>query len=99
MKRLPWWNRTPMSVWFRDLGDLATGLIPTSFLRAFFKTFTTRPELAEAAGFHVHPHGFSSPLPLPDEVDITQLSQRRLLPGIDLRIREALDLMRQLRTF
>jgi hypothetical protein len=99
MKRVSWWNKTPMSVWFRDLGDAAIGLVPTSFLRAFFKTFTTRPELAEAAGFHVHPRRFDSPLPVPEEVEIPKLAQRRLLPGIDLRIPQALELISQLRPF
>jgi hypothetical protein len=88
-----------MSVWFRNLGDVAIGRIPTPFLRAFFKTFTTRPELAEAAGFHVHPRRFDSPLPVPEEVEMAKLSQRRLLPGIDLRIPAALALIRELRPF
>ena len=88
-----------MSVWFRDLGDVAIGLVPTAFLRAFFKTFTTRPELAEAAGFHVHPRRFDSPLPVPEEVEMAKLSRPRLLPGIDLRIPPALELIRELRRF
>lgn len=88
-----------MSVWFRDLGDVAIGLVPTAVLRGFFKTFTTRPELAEAAGFHVFPRRFDSPLPVPEEVEMAKLSQRRLLPGIDLRIPPALELIGQLGRF
>ena len=65
----------------------------------FLKAFETRPELAEAAGFHVHPRGFDSPLPLLEEIDFAGLAKPRTLPSIDLRIPSALALVAKLRPF
>jgi len=85
--------------WFRQRGDALVALLPTWALRAFFKTFATRPELAETAGFHVHPRNFDSPLPLMEELDRDALAKPRLLPAIDLRVPSALALMERLRPF
>ncbi len=74
-------------------------LLPRWFLRMFLKTFKTRPELAEAAGFHVHPRTFDSPLPLMEEIDAAKLAKPRLLPAIDLRVSSALALVEQLQPF
>jgi predicted O-methyltransferase YrrM len=63
----------------------------------FFKAFETRPEVAEAAGFHVHPRRFDSPLPLMEEISFAALEVPRDLPGIDLRTTAALELIQQLR--
>jgi hypothetical protein len=71
-------------------------LIPRRLLRGFFKTFTMRPEVAESAGFHVHPAGFDSPLPLMWEVDWEKLKHRRELRDIDFRLPEALQLLEKL---
>jgi hypothetical protein len=87
------------SEWLRKKGDSLVALLPSSWLRTFFKTFNTRPELAEAAGFHVHQRNFDSPLPLLEEIDRAKLSRPRLLPGIDLRVSSALALIEQLRPF
>ena len=81
------------------MGNFLVGLIPTTWLRMFLKAFESRPELAEAAGFHVHPRGFDSPLPLMEEIDIARLAKPRTLPGIDLRIPSALALVAKLRPF
>jgi hypothetical protein len=81
------------------MGNSVVGLIPTACLRLFLKTFETRPELAERAGFHVHPRRFDSPLPLMEEIDFARLAKPRTLPGIDLRIPAALALVAKLQPF
>jgi predicted O-methyltransferase YrrM len=58
-----------------------------------------RPELAEAAGFHVHPCRFDSPLPLMAEIDWQALGRPRLLPGVDFRVPSALALIQSLKSF
>jgi hypothetical protein len=83
----------------RLMGNSLVGLIPTALLRMFLKAFESRPELAEAAGFHVHPRRFDSPLPLMEEIDVTKLTKPRNLPGIDLRVPSALELVAKLRPF
>src|SRR5262245_4671870 len=87
------------SVWFRQRGDSLVALVPRAWLRAFLKTFLTRPELAEAAGFHVHPRRYDSPLPLMEEIDRAALARPRSLPGLDLRVSSALALLDKLRPF
>jgi hypothetical protein len=84
---------------FRLIGNFLVGLIPKVFLRMFLKAFESRPELAEAAGFHVHPRRFDSPLPLMEEIDSAKLKTPRCLPGIDLRVASALALVANLRPF
>ena len=75
------------------------GLLPRWMWTGIFKTFLTRPELAEAAGFHVYPRMFASPFPLLEEIDLARLDSRRTLPGIDFREREALQRVSQLCQF
>ena len=88
-----------LSVWLRSKGDSAVARMPQWFLRNFLKTFKARPEIAEAVGFHVHPRRFDSPLPLMEEIDRAKHSQPRLLPDIDLRVSEALDLISKIRSY
>src|SRR5436190_683771 len=87
------------SVWLREKANSLVALLPRSILRGFLKTFNARPELAEAAGFHVHPRIYDSPLPLMEEIDRTKLAAPRLLPDIDVRVSSALALIEQLRPF
>jgi Methyltransferase domain len=74
-------------------------LIPRWMLTGFFKTFLTRPEVAEAAGFHVYPRTFYSPFPFAEEIDWPKLDERRHLPDINFHEPEALQLIRQLSRF
>jgi hypothetical protein len=83
----------------RLIGNSLIEFIPTALLRMFLKAFESRPELAEAAGFHVHPRRFDSPLPLMEEIDGAKLAKPRSLPGIDLRVPSALALVATLRPF
>ena len=80
----------------RLIFDGLIAFIPRWMLTGFFKTFTSKPEIAEAAGFHVHPCRFDSPLPLMHEIDWPKLKLRRILPGIDFRESEGLKLVKQL---
>jgi predicted O-methyltransferase YrrM len=81
---------------FRLIFNGLIAFIPQWMLTGFFKTFTSKPELAEAAGFHVHPCRFDSPLPLMKEIDWPKLNLRRALPGIDFREADSLKLVKQL---
>src|SRR5262245_5905385 len=81
---------------FRLMGNALVALMPRPLLRAFLRTFESRPELAEAVGFHVHPRRFDSPLPLMEEIDRAKWAKPRLLPGIDLRVPSALPLVARL---
>lgn len=83
----------------RKFGNSLVGAVPTPLLRMFFKTFESRQALAEAAGFHVFPRRFDSPVPLLEEIDFGALAKPRALPGIDLRVNFALELLTQLKPF
>lgn len=83
----------------RLAGNSLVSLMPTSVLRMFLKTFESRPELAEAAGFHVHPRRFDSPLPIVEEIDKSKLAKPRLLPGVHLPMECGLPLIKKLRPF
>lgn len=63
--------------------------VPTPLMRGFLKTFESRIDVAERAGFHVFPRRFDSPLPITEEIDRKALERPRALPGIDLRLAEA----------
>jgi predicted O-methyltransferase YrrM len=65
----------------------------------FFKTFESRPEFAEAAGFIVLPRRFDSPVPHLEEIDFAAFAKPRALPGIDLRAGPALELLARLKPF
>ncbi len=81
---------------FRLIGNSLAGLVPARLLRMFLKTFETRPEFAEAAGYQIFPRTFYSPLPLMEEISVSALAEPRLLPAIDLRVGAALELVREL---
>jgi hypothetical protein len=87
------------SVWLRSRSDALVAMLPPSWLRGFLKTFDARPELAEAAGYQIHPRRFDSPLPILEEMDLASLGRARSLPGIDLRLKAALELVEQLQPF
>jgi hypothetical protein len=87
------------SVWLRSKGDSAVAHLPRWLLRNFLKSFNARPEVAEAVGFHVHPHRFDSPLPLMEEIDKAKHAEPRLLPAIDLRASSALALLPKLQPY
>src|SRR4029079_11072210 len=89
-------GKSQASVWFRSASDAMMAMVPTPVLRSFLKTFNARPELAEAAGFHVHPRRYDSPLPHMEEVDKSKLNIPRVLPAIDLRVDSALSLMQEI---
>src|SRR5258708_16847760 len=65
----------------------------------FLKTFKTRPELAEQVGFHVHPRDYATPFVVLEEIERKKLAEPRILPGVDLRVPSALELIAHLRTF
>src|SRR2546422_827016 len=88
-----------LSVWLRERGDALVALLPRWFFRMFLKPFKPRPELAERAGFHVHPRTYDSPLPLLEEIDSKQLAEPRLLSDIDLRVESGLELIGQIQSF
>jgi hypothetical protein len=83
----------------RLIGNSFVGLLPTSLLRMFFKTFESRPEFSESAGFHVFPCRFDSPFPLLGEIDFEAVAKPRPLPGFDLRVGPALELLARLKPF
>lgn len=92
-------KKTSLRLQLRLIGNSLVGLLPTSLLRMFFKAFETRQELAEAAGFHVLPRNFASPVLRPEEINYAALTKPRALPGIDLRVTPALDLLARLKPF
>lgn len=83
----------------RQAGNSFVGILPASLLRMFFKAFESRPEFAEAAGFHVLPRRFDSPVSPPEEINFAALAKPRALPGIDLRVHSALELLDRLKPF
>src|SRR4051794_23966505 len=83
----------------RMFGNSLVGAVPTSLLKMFFKTFESRQELAEAAGFHVLPRRSDSPVMHPEEIDFAALAKPRVLPGVDLRVNSALELLKLLKPF
>jgi hypothetical protein len=85
--------------WLRQTFNSLVALTPSPILTAFFKVFSSRQELAEAAGFHVFPRVFDSPLPLLEEISWERLRQRRDLPGISLDPDSASRLLEKLRPF
>jgi hypothetical protein len=83
----------------RMFGNSLVAALPTPALRMFFKTFESRQEIAEAAGFHVLPRKFDSPVPHLEEIDFSALARPRSLPGIDLRVNSAIELLTRLKPF
>jgi len=83
----------------RTFGNSLVGALPAPMLRMFFKTFETRQDLAEAAGFHVLPRRPDSPVPHLEEINFAALAKPRSLPGIDLRVNPALELLTRLKSY
>lgn len=88
-----------MRYFLRRTFDACVAALPSGLLRGFFKTFITRPEVAERAGFQVYPRVFYNPFPDPAEVDVAALSRPRLLPGVPIDEAKALALLRELAGF
>jgi Methyltransferase domain len=80
----------------RILGNRLLASLPAGFQRMLLKGFSDQPHVAEACGFHILPSTFYSPLPIYSEISKEAFSERRLLPGIDLRINEGLALLERL---
>jgi predicted O-methyltransferase YrrM len=70
----------------RMLAVHMTSWIPVWLLRAFFKSFDLRPDLAEAAGYNLIERTFYSPVPDMQTVDLARVRARRELPGLDLNL-------------
>jgi hypothetical protein len=70
--------------------------IPRSAIRIFLRSFEWRRDVSEAAGYDVIPRVFWSPVPRGDEIDFEKLSQRRVLPGIELNEQAGLELVEKL---
>jgi hypothetical protein len=73
-----------------------TALIPTGLLRAFFKSFDHRQDLAEAAGYNVIERTFYTPVPDVRTIDFARIHARRELPGIDLNYAGAAETLTRL---
>jgi hypothetical protein len=86
----------PLRHLLRRAGNALLSALPTALRRAVLKGFAEQPELAEECGFQVVPTVFYSPVPVPAEISRDRLGERRLLPGIDLRIAPALALCAEL---
>jgi hypothetical protein len=83
----------------RKAFNAGVGLIPAKMLAGFFRSFESRPEIAEAAGYHVYPRLFDSPLPLMEEIDWPALDRPRRWLKIDFREAEAAALLAKLARF
>jgi len=77
----------------RTLKHAIVGAIPQGIIRMLLETLETRQDIPEATGFHVYPRAYYSPLLLKEEIDLTVLDRRRLLPGINLNEQGALALI------
>jgi Methyltransferase domain len=75
------------------------GAIPQGFIRVLLETLEARRDIPEAAGFHVYPRAYYSPLLLQEEIDLTVLDRRRLLPGIKLNEQRALALIEKVSSY
>lgn len=91
--------RERLRLQLRRTGNSLVSVMPPSLLRMFLKTFESRQDLAEAAGFHVFPRCFYSPLPVIEEIDFAAMEKPRALPGLDLRVSSALELLARLKPF
>lgn len=73
-----------------------TSWIPVWLLRAFFKSFDMRPDLAEAAGYNVIEKTFYTPIPDVRMIDFARIRARRELSGIDLNYAGAAETLARL---
>ncbi len=73
--------------------------IPRRIVRVLLETLEAHQEVPEAAGFHVYPRTYYSPLLLKEELDLTVLEQRRQLPGVRLNERAAVALLETMSSY
>ena len=85
-----------MRYFLRRLFNVCVAALPVGVIRGFLTVFVTRPDVAERAGFQVHPKVFYSPLPDPDEVDVSVLREKRNLPGVAIDVPKVLSLTGEL---
>jgi methyltransferase family protein len=88
-----------MRHFLRRTFDSCVAALPPSVLRGFFKTFVTRNDVAERAGFQVYPKVFYSPFADPAEVNLAALSEPRPLPGVSIDGPRILGLVEELAQF
>jgi predicted O-methyltransferase YrrM len=81
------------------LKHAVVGAIPPRVVRILLETLETRQDISEAAGFHVYPRTYYSPLLLKEEIDLTVLEQRRRLPGVSLNEQAAVALVETLSSY
>lgn len=80
----------------RMLAVRLTSWIPVRLLRAFFKSFDMRPDLAEAAGYNVIERTFYTPVPDVKTIDMARIRAKRELPGLDLNFGGAAETLARL---
>lgn len=73
-----------------------TSWIPVWLLRAFFKSFDMRPDIAEAAGYNVIERTFYTPVPDVKAIDMARIRAKRELPGVDLNFSGAAETLARL---
>ena len=83
----------------RGLKNVIVGAIPQNYVRKLLETLETRQDILEAAGFHVYPRTYFSPLLLKEEVDLTVLDRPRNLPGVRVDEQGALALIREMSSY
>jgi hypothetical protein len=70
--------------------------IPSWYHRGILKAYAKQREIALRAGFQVFPQMFYSPLIDPAEIDLSLLDEKRFLPGLNIDLPAALDLVAKL---
>jgi hypothetical protein len=83
----------------RNLFNALYSSIPTWYHRGVLKTYARKRDVALAAGFQVFPQMYYSPLIDPAEIDLSLLDKKRFLPGLDIDVAMALDLVAKLETY
>jgi hypothetical protein len=83
----------------RALLDAFLGIIPHAVLKAVLQSLHATPEIPGRLGFQVYPKMYASPLPDPAELDFSKLDQRRSLPGVNVDVIRARELMGELTRF
>jgi hypothetical protein len=81
------------------LCNFLVSLIPAPILRRLLRALQVHPDIATRVGYQVYQQLYCNPFPIPGEVDLEKLKLKRSLPGINLRIPQALKLTRELSYF
>ncbi|MCH7228008.1 class I SAM-dependent methyltransferase [Haloferula sp. A504] len=84
---------------FRKLFDKIYSKLPAAYHEGVLKTYAKNRELALKSGFQVFPQMFYSPLIDPGEIDHSLLDQKRDLPGIEINLDAALELVQELGSY